>query len=188
MTEFLLILLVSAIGLWLLRRRVGFAAQRPEDYAETAPAFDLRHHLSGPILCEGMIYGPLGRVTSRFEARMQGHWDGASGRLAEHFLYSSGTRQNREWHLRMGNDGTFTATAADVIGEAQGVVSGATVRMTYRIRLPKEAGGHILTVTDWLYLTGNGVILNRSEMRKFGLKVAELIATMRPDRTMQAAE
>ncbi|MEP5089448.1 MAG: DUF3833 family protein, partial [Paracoccaceae bacterium] len=30
------------------------------------------------------------------------------------------------------------------------------------------------------YLTEDGTILNKSEMRKFGIKVAELIATMRP--------
>ena len=181
---------VLALAFYLLRRKAGFAAQRPEHYDATEPPFDLRRHLSGPIDCEGMIYGPLGRVTSRFEARMEGHWDGATGRLAEHFFYSSGTRQDREWHLKMGNDGTFTATAADVIGEAQGVVSGTTVRMTYRIRLPDEAGGHVLNVTDWLYLTEGGVILNRSEMRKFGIKVAELIATMRPSaqEELRAAE
>ena len=30
-----------------------------------------------------------------------------------------------------------------------------------------------------MYLTETGVIMNRSEMRKFGIKVAELVATMR---------
>ena len=39
---------------------------------------------------------------------------------------------------------------------------------------------HALDVTDWMYLMENGTIMNRSEMRKFGIKVAELIATIRP--------
>ncbi|MCP4825901.1 MAG: DUF3833 domain-containing protein, partial [Shimia sp.] len=46
--------------------------------------------------------------------------------------------------------------------------------------LTEEAGGHVLDVTDWMYHTGDGVIINRSQMRKFGIKVAELVATMRP--------
>ena len=46
--------------------------------------------------------------------------------------------------------------------------------------LPEESGGHTLDVTDWLYRTENGIIMNKSEMRKFGIKVAELVATMRP--------
>ena len=52
--------------------------------------------------------------------------------------------------------------------------------LKYTIELPGEAGGHRLDVTDWMYLTENGTIINRSEMRKFGFKVAELVATMRP--------
>jgi len=34
-------------------------------------------------------------------------------------------------------------------------------------------------VTDWMYLAPNGVVVNRSQFRKFGIKVAELVATMR---------
>ncbi len=164
----------------IARRMLSFPAQKPADYAATGPAFDLHRHLSGPLTCNGMIYGPTGRVTSRFLARMEGRWDGENGRLTEAFVYSSGSRQDRAWRLKIGQDGRFTARADDVIGEARGVVSGATIRMTYRLRLPDEAGGHVLSVTDWLYLCEGGVILNRSQLRKFGIKVAELFAVMRP--------
>ena len=51
--------------------------------------------------------------------------------------------------------------------------------MLYNLRLPKSAGGHVLAVTDWMYLSENGTIMNRSQFHKFGLKVAELVATMR---------
>jgi hypothetical protein len=171
------IALVLIAGRWL-----GFEAQDPEFYADSGPAFILTEHLNGPILCEGVIYGPLGRVESRFVATMQGDWtqDGI-GTLAEEFTYSTGNAQSRKWNLTQGENGHFTATADDIIGTAQGIQRGSTVRMTYRIRLPQEAGGHVLNVTDWLYLTDNGVIINRSQMRKFGIKVAELVATMRPD-------
>lgn len=159
----------------------SFRAQSPAEYADTAPAFSLKTHLSGPILSEGLIYGPDGRVTSRFTAQMHGTWEGDTGTLSEAFTYSTGRKQNRKWFLTLGPDNSFTATADDIVGTARGVVSGATVRMDYKIILPPEAGGHVLTVTDWLYLTDNGVILNRSELRKYGFKVAELLATMRPD-------
>lgn len=38
----------------------------------------------------------------------------------------------------------------------------------------------MLDVADWLYLMETGTILNRSQMRKFGLRVDDLVATMRP--------
>ena len=48
-----------------------------------------------------------------------------------------------------------------------------------RIKLDEEAGGHVLNVTDWMYLMENGTIMNRSQFTKFGITVAELVATMR---------
>lgn len=176
-----IVMLILAGGALILKRsHFSFAAQTPAQYAGTVPAFDIRTVLSGPIVSEGVIFGPSGAVASRFVAQMHGTWEGERGVLTEDFRYDNGTLQHREWSLRVGNDGSFTATAPDVIGTAQGMQSGATVRMTYRIRLTEAAGGHELDVIDWLYLSENGTVLNRSEMRKFGVKVAELIATMRP--------
>ena len=56
-----------------VQRFARFPAQRPADYAAMEPAFDIRQHLSGPIACEGVIYGPMGRVTSRFNRENAWH-------------------------------------------------------------------------------------------------------------------
>ncbi len=169
------------IALMALRTRyASFAAQAPSDYAGKGPDFDLRRHLSGPLTCEGVIFGPTGRVTSRFVADMQGSWDGATGTLSEVFRYDSGTVQHRAWTLTLGQNGKIVATAADVEGQGSGRVEGSGVLLRYRIRLTPEAGGHVLDVTDWMYLLDNGAIINRSQFRKFGIKVAELVATIRP--------
>ena len=163
----------------LTSRFTGFSAQRPADYADHSPRFDLRRHLSGPILCEGVIYGPTGRVSSRFVARMEGIWNGNTGVLRETFRYDSGTEQQREWRLALGNDGAIRAEADDVVGLGTGRAEGSAVQLRYRIRLTPEAGGHVLDVNDWMYLCENGTVMNRSQFRKFGIKVAELVATMR---------
>lgn len=168
------------LGLVALHARMlGFRAQKPQDYAGKAPRFDLRQHLDGPILCEGVIYGPTGRVSSRFVADFDARWDGNVGVMTERFRYDSGAVQNREWTLTLGNDGDVRATAPDVVGEGRGTAEGAAVLLTYDLRLPPEAGGHVLNVTDWMYLMENGTIMNRSQFTKFGVKVAELVATMR---------
>jgi hypothetical protein len=161
-------------------RYASFLAQTPEDYAGKGPTFDLARHLSGPLTCEGVIFGPTGRVTSRFVADMQGTWTGTTGTLAEVFRYDSGSVQHRAWTLALHDGGRITATAPDVVGEGTGRVEGSGVLLRYRIRLTPEAGGHVLDVVDWMYLMENGTIMNRSEFRKFGIKVAELVATMRP--------
>lgn len=168
------------LALVLIRERwAGFSAQRPEDYARGTPRFDLREHLNGAIRCEGVIYGPLGRVASRFSGDFEASWQGNRGVMREHFDYDSGNSQDREWRLELGNDGSIRAEADDLVGQGHGQQTGSAARLNYRIRLPKEAGGHVLSVTDWMYLAPGGVVVNRSQFRKFGITVAELVATMR---------
>ena len=176
---FLLGVLFTLALFALAGRLIGFRAQKPSDYAGREPKFDLREHLNGPILCEGVIYGPTGRVSSRFVADMEATWDGNRGVMTEHFRYDSGATQTREWRLTLGNDGDIRAEADDLEGVGEGRVEGAAVRLQYRIRLPEASGGHVLDTTDWMYVVENGTIINRSQFRKYGIKVAELVATMR---------
>ena len=163
----------------LAGRFIGFRSQTPAHYAGQHPRFDMREHLKGPILSEGVIYGPTGRVSSRFVADMEATWDGDRGVMTEHFRYDSGATQTREWRLTLAPDGRIRAEADDVIGAGEGRVEGSAVLLNYRIRLPESSGGHVLDTTDWMYLCENGTIMNRSQFRKFGVKVAELVATMR---------
>jgi hypothetical protein len=171
----------SVLALGLVRRHLwSFHAQRPEDYRDTRPYFDIGEHLNGNSICEGVIYGPLGRVSSRFVADFHMDWQGDRGVLKEHFVYDGGSTQDREWHLRRGNDGRIEATAPDVVGKGEGVQMGSTVLLRYKLRLPEASGGHTVDATDWMYLTADGTIINRSQFRKFGIQVAELVATIRP--------
>lgn len=155
----------------------SFRAQKPADYASEQPLFDPREALSGTFQAQGVVFDYTGRANVRFNATIVGTFDESGGKLAEVFTYDGDTPDDRrEWQIQLSNDRTFTATAADVVGPADGVADGNAVRMTYRLVLPERAGGHVLDVVDWLYLMEDGTIINRSEMRKFGVKAAELFA------------
>jgi hypothetical protein len=164
---------------WAQRRYWSFRGQSPAEFDGKGPEFDLRQHLNGPLLCEGVIYGPTGRVSSRFVADFEAKWDGNEGRMTERFRYDTGAVQDREWHLTLGNDGSIKARAPDVVGVGTGQQKGSAVLLEYKIRLPEASGGHVLDATDWMYLVENGTIMNRSQFRKYGITVAELVATMR---------
>lgn len=182
MSDFVMFLMGAGavlLSVTLMLRFMGFKAQKPEDYAKGGPEFDIRTHLNGPLIMEGVLYGPMGRVTSRFVAEAHGSWEGNKGHLVENFKFDSGTEQKREWFLTSKNDGTFEAEAPDVIGVGQGTQMGSAIELKYRIKLAESAGGHELDTTDWMYMLDNGTIVNRSQMRKFGIKVAELVATVR---------
>lgn len=182
MMELLQILLGAAIviGIVLARRHMAdFPAQKPADYADDYLVLDMKKHLNGAMVCEGVIFGPTGRVTSSFVADFDVVWDGDTAEVREHFVYDDNTTQDRIWTIVLGEKGYFTATAPDVPGEAQGRQAGGTIRMQYPIRLPDDVGGHLLKTVDWIYLTADGTLINRSQFRKFGFKVAELVATIR---------
>jgi hypothetical protein len=168
------------VGMIIKSRYFSFQAQISDDYANHGPLFDIRERLNGLIVCEGVIYGPMGRVTSRFTANFEASWEGNVGKMVEVFHYDSGNVQHREWLLTLGNDGAIKAEASDLVGTGTGRQMGSAVLLNYRIKLSKDAGGYVLDTTDWMYLMSNGSIMNRSQFRKLGIKVAELVATMRP--------
>lgn len=180
MTIYILLGLAIAAGFALLCGYfLGFSAQKPDHYKDEPVTFDIREHLNGEMVCEGVIYGPMGRVASRFSADFKATWEGNKGRMTESFRYDGGGSLEREWFLTTHNDGTFEAEASDLVGTGQGVQNGSAVQLKYNLRLPENAGGHVLNTVDWMYLLENGAIMNRSQMRKFGIKVAELVATIR---------
>ena len=171
---------IAATGFWYGRRIASFKAQRPEDYRDWQPRLDPLRHLSGEMECRGIMFGPTGRVTSQFTASMKVIWNGPIGVMDEVFVYHDGTRQSRQWRLTLGEDGALRAEADDVLEAGRGQISGNTLRLEYTIRLPRENGGHLLDAVDWLYLQADGTIVNRSQFRKWGIKVAELFCVMTP--------
>ena len=170
---------------WARSRYAGFLAQAPADYQAQPSAFDLPRVLNGKMICEGVIYGPTGRVASRFVADFDVSWDGPEGVMLETFRYDDGSVQDRSWQLTLGQNGHFSARASDVVGVGNGVMAGDAVQLKYKFKLPEGSGGHVLDTVDWMYLAPNGTVMNRSQFRKFGIKVAELVAVIRPAEPVQ---
>jgi len=165
-------------------RYAGFSGQSADDYAEEFPQFDMRKHLNGHMVCDGVIFGPLGRVTSTFDADFHIVWEGNTCTMKEQFRYQDGSTQDRAWRIELDGGGGFEAFADDVPGKARGEMAGPAVLFSYRIKLPEASGGYTLSAFDCMYLTKSGAVVNRSQFRKYGFKVAELVATIRKKETV----
>lgn len=177
---------VAFLIVYAFNRLTAFNRQKLQDFEGQGPYFDIREELKGDILCEGVIYGPLGKISSRFVADMQVQWEGNVGRMTEKFVYDNGDIQDRAWTLTVGNDGSVKAHAEDVVGTGTGQINGPSFLMHYKLQLPEASGGHVLNAVDWMYMVENGSIINRSQFRKYGIKVAEIVATMRRKDRMKA--
>ena len=154
----------------------------PEDYASTNPKLDIREYLSGDITAHGMIFDWKGKATRHFVAKLKGSWNGNVGTLDEVFTFSDGTKQTRIWTITFSDDHQFTGTADDVIGTAKGSQQGNALNMAYVLRHKDTDGSTIdLSVDDWMFLTEDGVLLNRTKLYKFGIPVGEVFLSFAKD-------
>lgn len=148
----------------------------PKDYAANTPTLDLRDYLKGPLVAKGVLFDYTGKVDLAFHVDIAGSWNGNKGTLEEHFRYSDGRTEARTWHIAFTDDHHFTATAADVVGTAQGSQYGNSVNMRYTLNATRPGGERILlSMDDWMYLLDDKTLINRTTMRKYGIKVGELV-------------
>lgn len=156
----------------------GCASVEPQAYASEQPALDLKRYFNGHIVGHGMVLDRSGRVTRRFVVDIKASWNGDVGSLDEDFVWSDGEREKRIWTLRpvTGETGRWTGTAADVVGEARGVVAGNALNWQYTLALKTREGRRFdLVFDDWMFLIDERVMLNRAVMRFWGFRAGEVL-------------
>jgi len=157
----------------------GCASNTVKDYSDTTPAMDFQKYFNGPIKAWGIVQDRDGKVLSRFDVAMQGSWKDNLGTLKEDFTYYSGKKQERVWKIHKLPDGTYEGEADDIIGKAEGQTSGSAVRWNYVMDVPVDDTTYRFTFDDWMWLMNDGVLINRSYLRKFGFTFAELTIVMK---------
>ena len=149
------------------------------DYYEgSLPTADIKEYFNGHIKAWGLIQDWRGRVTTRFDVDMVGSWQGNQGKLEEEFRYYDGKTQKRIWYITKHQDGTYDGTANDIIGKAAGKLLGSAVRWNYVMDIPVDNTTYRVNFDDWMWQMNDGVLINRSYIKKFGITVAELTLFM----------
>ena len=170
------------------------SAPTPQDYAAQTPVLNLRQYFDGELLAHGLFSDRPGKVQRRFSVAMSppgrpkgeslnakhegtpvtARWVGAAGTLTERFTYSDGQTETRIWHLVDHGQGRYSGRADDVVGEALGQAAGNALNWRYTLRLP--LGGSVVEVDfdDWMVLMNERVLLNKAELRKFGIRLGEV--------------
>ena len=156
----------------------------PQAYHREQPALDLQRYFSGTLEGHGMFQDRNGHVQRRFVVTIKASWAGDGGTLDEDFLWSDGKREKRVWTLRRATGDTtgtrWVGTAADVIGEARGVVSGNALHWNYTFDLKTDDGKRYeVAFDDWMFLIDERVMLNRAVMRFYGFRVGEVFISFR---------
>jgi len=149
-----------------------------EYYKDSAPKADIKDYFNGPIKAWGIVQDWRGRVVNRFDIDMVGAWEGDTGTLTEHFTYYDGKTQKRIWTIRKLGENSYEGTASDIIDKATGETSGSAARWSYVMDLPVSDTTYRLRFDDWMWVMNDGVLINRSYIKKFGITVSELTIFM----------
>ena len=149
-----------------------------EYHNKTTPKIDIKEYFNGPIKAWGIVQDWRGRVVSRFDINMVGKWEGDKGTLTEEFNYYEGRKQERIWTIKKMSDGSYEGTASDIIDKAIGETRGSAARWSYVMNLPVDGTTYRIRFDDWMWLMHDGVLINRSYLKKFGVKVSELTIFM----------
>lgn len=148
-------------------------------YGDQSPAFDLFAFFEGDIRAWGLVQNRSGEVVQRFEVDIVGSVDGDQLRLDETFRYGLGDGvRERVWTITRNDDGSFTGSAGDILGEASGAAYGNAFQWAYRMDLPVGDKTYRVQFEDWIFALDERRIMNRSYIQKFGLDVAEVTIFM----------
>lgn len=144
---------------------------------------------AGTTYAYGVFEGRGGRVTERFTTRLEGRplADGAF-ELFERFAYPNGFIWARTWTFRPGGGGVYDGTAETVVGTGRITVRGDTIRMNFVADQPTRDGAVRLRFDQRLTRLADDVVVNRSMVSKFGVRVGRITMVFtKPDRPHPAA-
>ena len=149
-----------------------------DDYAGNSPEFDPREFFDGRLTAHGVLMDRSGRVTRYFNAEIQASWEDEIGTLDEDFIFDDGETQKRIWTLTPDGQGGYIGRAGDVVGDGALSYSGNAVFLDYVLRVPYGDGAIDLRVDDRMYRVDPNVVINESQLSKFGLDVGKLLLTI----------
>jgi hypothetical protein len=155
----------------------GCAGPQPVGaFAGQTPAFHLEDFYAGHSKGYGFFFSRGGRVVKQFTADENGTWDGHVLHLHEHYVFSDGKTQDRDWIYTKTADGTWIGRTPEVVGVTTGSEAGNAYRMHYTFDLTKSGSNHTVDFDDWSWMVAPKIMLNRATGTKFGIGIGEIQA------------
>lgn len=156
------------------------------DMSKPTPELRIEEYFDGKVYAWGIFEDRFGQIRRQFQVEIDGTWDGKELVLDERFLYDDGERDRRIWTIRSAGNGRYTGTAADVIGEAQGIAKGNTLNWSYQLDLPVGDSTWKVTFDDWMLLQEGGVLINRAFVKKWGFTIGSVTLSFQRSDQLQA--
>lgn len=148
-------------------------------YEQTAPPLSLENFFDGNVKAWGVVQNRSGDVVQRFTVDIKGSMEGETLILDESFNYEVGEGPlQRTWRITPQGNGHYEGRAGDILGVAKGTSYGNAFNFQYKMNLPVDDTTYEVAFDDWFWAMGDGTLMNRSYVKKFGLVMAEVTIFM----------
>lgn len=149
-------------------------------YAQLTPQFSPLDFFDGNVKGWGIVQDRSGNVIQQFVVDIVGTREDDQVTLDETFHYSLGDGvKKRRWLIEpIDGQNAFSGKAGDILGEADGDVSGNALNWQYQMDLPVDDTSYKVKFDDWMWLFDENRLINRSYIKKFGFVMAEVTIFM----------
>mgnify|MGYP001430943533 CR=1 FL=1 len=151
------------------------------NFKNNKPKFVLQEYFSGKTLAWGLFHDRFGNLKRTFKVDISGTLEDDVLILDEKFIYDDGERETRIWKIKVLGDNKYSGTADDVVGEALGESAGNALHWKYKLNLKVKDSIIKVDFDDWMFLQEQGILINRAEVKKWGINLGVVTITfMKP--------
>ena len=148
-----------------------------EKFKGSQPIFSLEDYFEGKTEAWGMFHDRFGNLKRTFKVDITGTLKSDTLTLDEKFLYDDGEQDSRVWTIKILGNKQYSGTASDVVGEAKGISEGNALNWKYKLNLKVGDGTILVDFDDWMFLQDRNILMNRAEVKKWGLNIGVVSIT-----------
>ena len=147
------------------------------NFSQNKPKFILEEYFNGKTEAWGMFHDRFGNLKRSFKVDIIGKLKSDILTLDEKFVYDDGEKDTRIWTIKILGDSKYSGEASDVVGKATGVSSGNALNWKYKLNLKVKDSTIMVDFDDWMFLQDKNILINRAEVKKWGLNIGVVTIT-----------
>ena len=148
-----------------------------EKFKGSQPTLTLEDYFEGKTEAWGMFHDRFGNLKRTFKVDITGTIESNTLTLDEKFLYDDGEQDSRVWTIKILGNNQYSGTASDVVGEATGISEGNALNWKYKLNLKVGDSTILVDFDDWMFLQDRNILMNRAEVKKWGLNIGVVSIT-----------
>ena len=148
-----------------------------EKFKGSQPTLTLEDYFEGKTEAWGMFHDRFGNLKRTFKVDITGTLKSDILTLDEKFLYDDGEQDSRVWTIKILGNNQYSGTASDVVGVAKGISEGNALNWKYKLNLKVGDSTILVDFDDWMFLQDRNILMNRAEVKKWGLNIGVVSIT-----------